>query len=90
MARIVTNSPYNDSALPIIKQLSWQTVNDLTVSETLKMLYKCTNGEDPLYHACLFDRLLKTNIRELQSTETDPCVPFLRTTCAKYAFLLEG
>ena len=46
-ARIVTNSPYNASALPIVRKLGWQTVNDLTVKETLKMVYKCTSGEAP-------------------------------------------
>ena len=33
-ARIVTNIPYNASALPIIRKLGWQTVNDLIVKET--------------------------------------------------------
>ena len=75
-ARIVTNSPYNAFALPIIKKLSWQTVNDFIVEETLKMVYKCTNYEAPLYLACLFDRLSETNTQELQNTETDLPVPF--------------
>ena len=56
-ARIVTNSPYNASALPIIRKLGWQTVNDLIVKETLKMVHQCTNDEAPSYLACLFDRL---------------------------------
>ena len=55
-ARIVTNSPYNASALPTIRKLGWQTVNDLTVEETLKMVYKCKNDEAPSYLACLFGR----------------------------------
>ena len=76
-ARIVTNSPYNASALPIIKKLGWQTVNDLIVKETLKMVYKCTNDEAPSYLACLFDRLSETSTRELRNTETDLHVPFL-------------
>ena len=64
-ARVVTNSLYNASALPIIRKLSWQTVNDLIVEETLKMVFKCTNNEASLYLACLFDRLSETNTLEL-------------------------
>ena len=37
-ARIVTNSPYNASAIPIMRKLGWQTVNNLIVEETLKMV----------------------------------------------------
>ena len=62
-ARIVTNSPNNASALPIIRKLGLQTVNDLIVEETLKMVYKCKNDEAPSYLACLFDRLSETSTR---------------------------
>ena len=89
-ARIVTNSPYNASALPIIRKLGWQTVIDLIVKETLKMAYKCTNDEAPSYLACLFDRLSETSTRELRNTETDLRVPFLRTTCGQNCFSLRG
>ena len=89
-ARIVANSPYNASAPPIIKQLGWPTVNDLIVSETLKMVYKCTNDEAPSYLACLFDRLSESCTRELRNTETDLCVPFLRTTCGQKCFSFRG
>ena len=90
-ARIVKNSHYNASALPIIRKLGWQTVNDLNVEETLKMVYKCENDEAPSYLACLFGRLSETSTRELRNTKTDLRVPFLRTTCGqKCFFLLEG
>ena len=39
---MVTNSPYNASALPILRKLGWQTVNDLILKEILKMVYKYT------------------------------------------------
>ena len=89
-ARIVTNSPYNASALPIIRKLGWQIVKDLIVNETLKMVYKCTNDEAPSYLACLFDRLSETSTREFRNTETDLRVPFLRTTCGQKCFSLRG
>ena len=66
---IITNSPYNASALPIIRKLGWQTLNDLIVTETLKMIYKCTNdeAEAPSYLACLLDRLSETITQELRN-----------------------
>ena len=85
-ARIVTNSPYNASALPIIRKLSCQTVNDLIVTETLKMVYKCKNDEAPSYLACLLDRLSETSTPEFRNAETDLRVPFLRTTCGQKRF----
>ena len=85
-ARIVTNSPYNASALPIIRKLGWQTVNDLIVKETLKLVYKCTNDKAPSYLACMFDRLSKTSTREVRNTKTDIRVPFLQTTCGQKCF----
>ena len=89
-ARIGTNSPYNASALPIIRKLGWQTVKDLIVNEILKMVYKCSNDEAPSYFACLFDRLSKTSPRELRNAETDLRVPFLRTTCGQKCFSFRG
>ena len=75
-ARIVTNSPYNASALPNLRKLGWQTVNDLIVEEILKMVYKCTNDKALSYPARLFDRLSETSTRELRNTETDLRIPF--------------
>ena len=89
-ARIVTNSPYNASALPVLRKLGWQTVNDLIVEETLKMVFKCTNDKAPSYLACLFRRLSETSIRVLRNTETDLRVPFLRTTCGQKCFSFRG
>ena len=81
---------YLASALPIIRKLGWQTVNDLIPKESLKMVYKCTNDAAPSYLACLFDRLSETSTRELRKTETDLRVPFLRTTCGQKCFSFRG
>ena len=70
-AKIVTNSLYNVSALPIIRKLGWQTVNDLIVEETFKIVYKCTNCEVPSYLACLFGRLSEIGTRELRNKIQD-------------------
>ena len=56
-ARIVINSPYRKSALPIISQLRWQTVNELIEKETVKMIYRSMNHEALEYLTGLFQRL---------------------------------
>ena len=89
-ARIVTNSPYSASALLIIRKLGWQTVNDLIVEETLKIMYKCKNDEAPSHLACLFSRLSETSTRELRNTKTDLRGPFLRTTFGQKCFSFKG
>ncbi len=88
-ARIVTNSPYNTSALPIIKQLGWKTVNDLIEIECLKMLYKSTHNEAPSYLACLFDKWSETSSWKLRNINTDLSVRLLQTTCGQNTSLLE-
>ena len=42
-ARIVTNSAYDASALPIVRKLGWPTINELIELKTLKMVYKSVN-----------------------------------------------
>ena len=88
--RVTQKLAYNASALPIIRKLGWQTVNDLIVEETLKMVYKCTNDEAPSYLTCLFGRLSETRTRKLRNTKTDLRVPLLQTTCGQKCFSFRG
>ena len=74
-ARIVTNSAYDASALPIIRKLGWPTVNELIESETSKMVYKLASDQAPIYLAEMFVRLSDICKRELRSTKTDLAVP---------------
>ena len=74
-ARIVTNSAYDASALPIIRKLGWPTINELIESETLKMVYKSVNDQAPIYLTEMFARLSDTCKRELRNTKTDLTVP---------------
>ena len=84
-ARIVTKSPYNASALPIIRKLGWQTVNDLIVEETLK---NCKYDDAPSYLPCLFGRLSETSTRELPKPINES--RFYEQHVAKNVFLIEG
>ena len=39
-ARIVTSSPYDASAAPIIESLGWSTISDIIRKETATLAYK--------------------------------------------------
>ena len=54
VARIVTNSAHDASALPIIRKLGWSTINELIESETLKMVHKSVNNQAPIYLTEMF------------------------------------
>ena len=78
-ARIVTNSAYDASGLPIIRKLGWPTINELIEPETLKMVYKSVNDLAPTYLAEMLVRLSDSSKRELRNTKTDLAVPLDRS-----------
>ncbi len=85
----MTNSPYNASAFPIIRKLGWQTVNDLILNETLKMVYKCRNDEAPSFLACLLVAYLKPLAENLEIPKPIHVSHYYEQHVVKNAFLLE-
>ena len=53
-ARIVTNSPYDASSLPLIKQLGWLSVQQTIDFETMKIVLKSLHNEVLEYLQGLF------------------------------------
>ena len=78
-ARIVTNSAYDASALPIIRKLGWPIINELIESETLKMVHKSVNNQAPIYFTEMFVRLSDACKRELCNTKTDLAIPLRKS-----------
>ena len=74
-ARIVTNSAYDASALPISRKLGWPTIYELIESETLQMVYRSVNEHAPAYPAEMFVKLSDSGTRELRNTRTDLVIP---------------
>ena len=89
-ARIVTNSAYDASALPIIRKLGWPTINELIESETIKMVYKSVNNQAPIYHTEMFARLSDICKRELCNTKTDLTVPRRKSAFSQKCFSYKG
>ena len=89
-ARIVTHSPYDASAAPLIQNLGWPTISDLTRKETATLVYKSLNSLAPAYMTKLFTKYSDDRERTLRSTETDLRLPLLKTANGQKAFSYRG
>ena len=78
-SRIVTNSPYDASAAPLIQNLDWPTISNLIRKETVTLTYKSLNSLAPAYMIKLLTKYSDESERSLRSTETDIRLPLLKT-----------
>ena len=78
-ARIVTSSPYDASAAPIIQNLGWLTISNLVRKETATLTYKSLNLLAPDYLRKLFEKCSDDRERFLRSSEADLKIPLLKT-----------
>ena len=74
-ARIVTNSPFDASAAPLLQRLGWPTVQKLINKETGSMVYRSLNSLAPQYLSDLFVRLSEVHPRELRNSKTNLAIP---------------
>ena len=89
-ARIVTNSPYDASALPLIGSLGWLTIRELIDFETSKMVYKSLNALAPDYLRNLFQKVSEATNSQLRNSKTDLRLPLLRTSTGQKSFAYRG
>ena len=85
-AKIVTNSAYDVSALPTIRELGWAPINELNESETLKMVYKSLKKQAPIHLTEMFARLSEYSKKELWSEKTDLALPRRKSAFGKKCF----
>ena len=90
MCRIVTNSPYNASALPLIGCLGLLTIKELIDFETSKMVYKSLNVLAPDYLRDIFQKISEATNRQLRNSNTDLRLPLLRTSTGQKSFAYKG
>ena len=48
-AKLVTNSPFDATTLPVIRTLDWPTVRELIDFESQKMVFRSLNGDVPSF-----------------------------------------
>ena len=86
-ARIVTNSPFDASAAPLLQRLGWPSVQKLINKETGPMVYKSLNSIAPQYLSDLFVRLSEVHPREFRNSKTDLVIPMLKTSNDQNSFV---
>ena len=89
-ARIVTSSPYDASAAPIIQNLGWSTISNLVKKETATLTCKSLKLPAPNYLRKLFAKYSDERKRLLRSSETDLKIPLLNTISGQKAFSYRG
>ena len=89
-AKIVTSSPYDPPATPMIESLGWSTISDLIRKETATQTYKSLNSLALNYLKKFFAKYSDERKRFLRSSETDLKMPLLKTTSGQRAFSYRG
>ena len=79
-AKLITNSPFDASQLPVIRALGWSTVRETIDLESERIVYKSLNGDAPSYMSDIFTKVNVSATRSLRNSDYDLRVPFLRTT----------
>ena len=89
-ARIVTGSPFDSSAAPLLQKLGWLSVDMLVHRETSTMVYKSLNGR-ALDNLCqIFSRLSDVHNRLLRNTKCNLVIPRMRTAYGQNSLAFRG
>ena len=89
-ARVVRNSPFDHSSLPLISKLGWLTVKEMIDFETACMVYKALHGLAPPYMKSMFHKLSESCNRTLRNTSTDLRIPLCKTSNGQRSFSYRG
>ena len=89
-ARIITCSRFDASAVPIIKSLGWQTIEEMISSESKIMVFKALNGLAPQYLSELFSSNSQGSHHSLRNTSTDLKLPLMKTGNGQKCFSFRG
>ena len=55
--RIITDSPYDAPAKPLVRQLRLPSIAEMIRQESASMIYKAINGQAPTYSSSLFNSM---------------------------------
>ena len=89
-ARIVTNSPFESSAISLIHDLGWPTTEELILLETLVRAYKCLNKLAPGYLSSCISKLSDRHTHQLRNSVTDLLIPRMTTSCKQKSFAFQS
>ena len=88
--RLITNSPYDAPAEPLLRSLGLPSVNDKIYQEPASMVYKAVNNQVPIYLTTLFNRVSSVTIRSLRNSELNIRPSRLKTKQGQNCFTYRG
>ena len=88
--RIITNSAYDVSVGPLLKQLQLPSISDMIKQESASMVYKALNAEAPIYLAEQFTRVSDITSRTLRSSNLSLRPPRLKSRNGQNCFAYRG
>ena len=88
--RIITNSAYDVSVGPLLKQLQLPSISDMIKQESASMVYKALNAEAPIYLAEQFSRVSYITSRTLRSSNLSLRPPRLKSRNGQNCFAYRG
>ena len=89
-ARIITGSSFTTSALPLIENLGWTTIEELISYERKVLVSKASNSLAPQYLTELFSRNSQGSLHTLRNTSTDLKLPLYKTVNGLKCFSFRG
>ena len=89
-ARIVTGSPFDSLAAPLLQRLGWLSVDRLVHKETSTMVYKSLTGLAPDNLCQIFSRLSDVHNLLLRNTKYDLVISRMRTAYGQNSFAFRG
>ena len=88
--RIITNSEYDVSVGPLLKQLQLPSISDMIKQESVSMVYKALTAEAPIYLAEQFTRVSDITSRTLRSSDFSLRPPRLKSRNGQNCFAYRG
>ena len=89
-AKLVTNSQFDATALPVIRALQWPTVRELIDFESQKMVFRSLKGDAPSYMNDMFTRVNNSTARSLRNAEVYLRLPLLKSAGGQKCFSYRG
>ena len=71
MWRIITDSPYDAPAKPLLRQPRLPSIAEMIRQESASMVYKAINGEAPTYLYSLFNSISAVTNRMLRNSNSN-------------------
>ena len=87
--RIITFSPYNAQASPLLKYLKLPTIQDMIQQGSVGMVYKAINNQAPEYLSVLFDRASAMTGRTIRNVNINLRPPRLKHHLCSQLFCTE-